>query len=84
VDVFKHGFRDDSVKGILFEREKMPVADDIYFRGRFDFEVNDIRGTAVSAGTEVQDSRIPMELPKETFHTPVPAWSGVRTSDKEG
>jgi len=84
VDVLKHGFRDYSVEGIIFERERMPIADEVYFRGRFDFEVNDMRCPAMPAGTEVQDSRITMELPEKTFHTPVPAWSRVRTSDKEG
>ena len=35
----------------------MPIRNDVNFRGRFDFEVDDIRGAAAVTGTEIQDVR---------------------------
>ena len=51
--MLQHGFRDHGIKGIVFEGQKMPVRDDVNFWGRFDFEVDNIRGTAVVASTEI-------------------------------
>ena len=64
MDVLQDGFRDDSIEGVVFEREKMSVTDEIDYRGRLDFEVNDVWCAASSAGTEVQDFRFMAELPE--------------------
>ncbi len=64
MDVLQNSLGDDSVEGVVFERQKMTVADEIDFWRRFNFEINDIWGAASSACTEVQDSRVTAELPE--------------------
>ena len=84
MNVLQNGFRDDCIEGIVFERQKMSITDEIDFRGRLDFEVNDVWRTAPIACTEVQNSRVMTKLLKQTFNASVPAWGGIRASNEEG
>ena len=84
MDVLKDSFGDNRVEGVVFERQKMTVADEIDFRGWFDFEIDDVWCTASSACTEVQDFRVTAELPEQAFNASVPTWGGIRTSNEEG
>ena len=64
MDVLQNSFGDNCVEGVVIERQKMTVADEIDFRGRFDFEIDDVWCAASSACPEVQDFRVTAELPE--------------------
>ncbi len=51
--MFKHGFRDDGIESVVLEGQEMPVSDDIDLWGRFDFEIDDVRGVSAVPGTEI-------------------------------
>ena len=60
--MFKHGFRDDGIKSVILEGQEMPISDDVDFRGRFNFEIDDVRSVSAVAGTEIQYVRVRTEL----------------------
>ena len=64
MDVLQDSLGDNGIKGVVFERQKMTVADEIDFWGRLDFEINDVWCAASPACTEVQDFRVTAELPE--------------------
>ena len=82
--MLKDGFRDDCIKGVVAERQKVSIGDNIDFRRDLDVEVDDVWGAAASAGTEVQDFRVGTETLDPFSDTSIPAWGGIRTSDEVG
>ena len=62
----------------------MPVAQDIDFGCRLNFEVDDVRCAAVSTSTKVEDGRVGAEVSEEAFDAPVPTWSGIGASHEVG
>ena len=41
-DVFKHGFGDNGIERVVFERQEVSIGDDIDFGACFDFKVNNV------------------------------------------
>ena len=81
--MLKDGFRDYRIKGgIVLNGKKVSIGDNIDFRSDLDFEVNDVRGTAASAGTKIQDSRVGTETLEDFSDTSIPSWGGIRASDE--